>query len=99
MKLAHFPQTANDWDLRKGFVPRPVSVATFTQGLGCGRRASGSLKSLDLGLEELPGKVDTALDRTQRFLEHFGYLMIFKPVEIKQKWIAEDLRQLVDRGL
>ena len=57
------------------------------------------LEALQLGLQELACKVNAALYGTQRFLEHFGYLVIFESIEIKQERVAEDLRQLMDSGL
>ena len=54
------------------------------------------LEALQLGLQELACKVNAALYGTQRFLEHFGYLVIFESIEIKQERVAEDLRQLMD---
>ena len=45
------------------------------------------------------GEVDAALDGPQRLLQHFGYLVVFEPVEIKQKRVAEYFRKVMDSHL
>jgi hypothetical protein len=62
-------------------------------------QGEGTLKLVNLILQQTSGEVDPAFDGTEGLFEHHRDLMVFVSFEVEEEWLLENAGQFVDRLL